>query len=50
MTDRERKLLRHFLQREWEKTRAAYRSAGAPFGPDRGLELWIEFGQLTTVN
>ncbi len=50
MTDPERKLLRRFLQAEWEKTKAAYREAGAPFGWGRGLDIWVEHGQLTTMN
>lgn len=50
MTDVERRILRRFLQAEWKKTQADYHAAGAPFGPGRGLEIWIEFGQLTTVN
>ncbi len=50
MTDAERSILRRFLESEWEKTRAEYRAAGAPFGSGRGLEIWIQSGQLTTVN
>ncbi len=50
MTNLERKRLRRFLQAEWEKTKAAYREAGAPFGWGRGLDIWVEHGQLTTVN
>lgn len=50
MTDAERRLLRRYLEAEWEKTRFAYRAAGEPFGPGRGLEIWISYGQLTTVN
>lgn len=50
MTDAERRILRCFLEAEWEKTRAEYREAGTPFGSGRGLEIWIQFGQLTTVN
>ena len=50
MNDSKRKLLRRLLQAEWEKTKAAYREAGAPFGWGRGLDIWVEHGQLTTVN
>jgi len=50
MTDTERRILHRFLKAEWEKTRTDYRAAGAPFGSGRGLEIWIQFGQLTTVN
>ncbi len=50
MTNLERKRLRRFLQAEWEKTKAAYREAGAPFRWRRGLDIWVEHGQLTTVN
>jgi hypothetical protein len=50
MNESEREILRHFLQVEWEKTKAAYRAAGAPFGWGRGLDIWIEHGQLTTTN
>ncbi|MCS3938274.1 hypothetical protein GGP84_000889 [Salinibacter ruber] len=50
MTDLERKRLRRFLQAEWEKTKAAYREAGVPFGWGCGLDIWVEHGQLTTVN
>jgi len=50
MTGPEHENLRRFLKFEWEKTRAAYRRAGAPFGWGRGLDLWVEWGQLTTTN
>ena len=50
MTGPERERLRRFLHLEWQKTKAAYRRAGAPFGWGRGLDLWVEHGQLTTVN
>lgn len=50
MTHLERRFLRRFLEIEWEKTRADYYAAGAPFGPGRGLEIWVEYGQLTTLN
>ena len=50
MTDAERRILRRFLDRQWERTRAEYRAAGAPFVAGRGLEIWIQFGQLTTAN
>lgn len=41
--------LRHRLRLEWLKVEADYAAAGKPFG-DRGLEIWVEYGQLTTVN
>lgn len=50
MTDLERLLLRHFLETHWEDVRAAYRAAGTPFGPGRGVEIWAEYEQRTTVN
>lgn len=50
MTGLERIILRHILEIEWEKTRADYHAAGAPFGPGRGLNIWVEYGHLTTVN
>jgi hypothetical protein len=43
-------LLPRQQEAEWEKTKAAYREAGAPFGWGRGLDIWVEHGQLTTVN
>jgi hypothetical protein len=49
MKESGKELLRLILRIEWEKTKADYRAAGAPFGPD-GLEIWAEYGQLTTVN
>lgn len=46
-----RHALRRLLDRCWEEAKNDYRAAGAPFGPtDRGLELWIEYEQRTTVN
>lgn len=46
-----RRYLLRFLAREWEKTREDYRAAGAPFGPgEQALEIWAEYGQLTTAN
>ena len=50
MSDPERRSLRLLLKREWEKTKEDYRAAGKPFGEGRGLDLWVEYGQLTTVN
>ncbi len=50
MTDPERTALRLWLKLEWEKVREDYRAAGKPFGEGRGLGLWIEYGQLTTMN
>lgn len=50
MSDAERTALRVFLDLEWRAQRRDYRDAGRPFGTDRGVELWIEFGRQTTVN
>jgi hypothetical protein len=30
--------------------RADYRAAGKPFGEERGLDIWVEYEQLTTVD
>lgn len=45
-----RKRLRQRLWLAWRKARLDYVAAGQPFGPDRGLEVWIEYEQQTTVN
>ena len=50
MTDSERTALRVLIDLEWTEARAAYREAGHPFGKGRGLDVWIEFDQQTTVN
>ena len=50
MSNSERIALRVLLDLEWAATRREYKKAGQPFGPQRGLEIWIEFGQETTVN
>lgn len=50
MTDRQRTVLRFLLGLEWEEAREDYRAAGKPFGDRRGLDIWVEYGQLTTVN
>ena len=50
MTDLERTALRLLLEIEWKKVRADYRAAGQPFGKGRGLDIWVEYEQLTTVN
>jgi hypothetical protein len=49
MTDRQPMALRLLLELEWEETREDYEMAGKPFG-EEGLDLWVEYGQLTTVN
>lgn len=49
MQDPGEKLLRYILRIEWERSKADYHAAGAPFGHD-GLDIWVEYGQLTTVN
>ncbi|WP_181149374.1 hypothetical protein [Salinibacter sp. 10B] len=50
MTDSERTALRVFVDLEWKARRHAYAAAGSPFGSGRGLDVWIEFEQQTTVN
>ena len=50
MSDAERTALRVLLDLEWTAARRDYRDAGSPFGGRRGLELWIEYDQGTTVN
>ncbi len=50
MTDSERTALRVLIDLEWTEACRAYREAGQPFGSGRGLEIWIEFDQQTTVN
>ncbi len=35
----------------WREARHDYRAAGSPFGPSQGgFELWIQYGERTTVN
>lgn len=42
---------RRTLQKQWNRARAAYRAAGAPFGASlRGLDVWIQFGRQSTSN
>ena len=50
MTESERTALRVLIDLEWAENRDEYEKAGQPFGPDRGLDVWIEFDQQTTVN
>lgn len=50
MSNSERTALRVLLDLEWEARQRAYADAGMPFGPGRGLDLWIEFDRKTTVN
>ena len=50
MTDSERTALRVLIDLEWAEARSEYEDAGQPFGQGRGLEIWIEFDQETTVN
>lgn len=50
MTDFERTAVRRNMEFQWLKARRDYRAVGCPFGEGRGLEVWIEFGQVTTVN
>jgi hypothetical protein len=50
MTDRQRAALQLLIDAEWMKAKANYAAAGKPFGEGRGIDIWIEYGQLTTVN
>jgi len=50
MSNAERTALRVLLDLEWAAARQDYRDAGMPFGRGRGLEIWIEYKQGTTVN
>lgn len=50
MKERERRVLHNIIESAWQDAKAAYQAAGAPFGTGRGLEIWIDYGQLTTVN
>ena len=50
MSNSERTALRVLLDLEWEARQRAYADAGTPFGSGRGIDLWIEFDQKTTVN
>jgi hypothetical protein len=39
------------LDQLWREARQDYRAAGAPFGSSaRALDVWILYGQRTTVN
>lgn len=50
MTESERTALRVLIDLEWADSQSAYEDAGQPFGPGRGLDIWIEFDQQTTTN
>lgn len=50
MSDSERTALRILIDLEWAEARDDYAAAGQPFGNGRGLDVWIEFDQQTTVN
>jgi len=50
ISDLQRTALRLRLEIEWLKAKEAYEAAGTPFEEGRGLEVWVEYGQLTTVN
>lgn len=51
MSDSERTALRVLIDLEWTEARREYTDAGQPFGSNgRGLDIWIEFDQKTTVN
>jgi hypothetical protein len=49
MTNNERKILRLKFEIEWLRAKGDYVAAGKPFGAE-GIDIWIEHGQLTTVN
>ena len=50
MSPSERTALRILIDLEWAQARRHYMEAGRPFGNGRGLDIWIEFRQKTTVN
>jgi len=51
MSDSERTALRVLIDLEWAEAQSGYADAGQPFGNNgRGLDIWIEFDQKTTVN
>lgn len=50
MSDSERTALRVLIDLEWAEKQRKYEAVGQPFGSGRGLEIWIEFDQQTTVN
>jgi len=50
MSNSERTALRVLIDLEWAEARNDYVTAGRPFGDGRGLDIWIEFDQQTTVN
>lgn len=50
MTESERTALRVLIDLAWVENRNEYSDAGQPFGPGRGLDIWIEFDQRTTTN
>lgn len=50
MSPSERTALRILIDLERARARRNYTAAGRPFGPGRGLDVWIEYGQKTTVN
>lgn len=50
MTQLQREALRLKIELEWLKIRGDYEAAGKPFGDGKGLDVWVEYGQLTTVN
>lgn len=50
MTSFQRAALRLKLELEWQRVKEDYAAAGKPFGEGRGLDIWVEYMQLTTVN
>lgn len=50
MNDVKRTAVQVWIKLAWQRAREDYADAGEPFGEGRGLEIWIEYGELTTVN
>lgn len=50
MSDGERTALRVLLDLQWSACKKKYVEAGRPFGKGRGMDIWIQFDQRTTVN
>lgn len=50
MTEYQRAVLQLLIETEWMDAKANYAGAGRPSGERRGMDIWIEFGQLTTVD
>jgi hypothetical protein len=50
MTDLKRKTLRLRVELKWKPAKRDSVAAGTPFGNGRGINLWVEYGERTTVN